>query len=312
MAKAKTTTAVKGAPAPAKEAPAAPAAAPAPVSSIPAPRTQIAYPPFDELTKFFYGEPKSGKTTFADKAPHHFFIATEPGHTFVKSPVVRIAHWGWNRDQAGQPLLGYGEKYIAPHVDENGVLWTTFKDLVRDLWAQKKGGTLPYRNATVDIVDNLHALCLNATCAQMGIDYPLADDFGKSWKAITEEWKTWVGRLLDIINVSFNTHTATDDVKVEGANKIKKEIHRRIPTFRGNKAAQFLDGVINCIGFVHIGADGQRKITFQADETLATGDRTNLLERLGTVNLDWEEISKLYEAEAKKAGIVIKSKWAAT
>lgn len=259
------------------------------------------------MTKLIYGEPKVGKTTFLDGTPDHCFVATEPGQDYVRSPVVRIVHWGWDVYE-GQYILAPGEKYIAPRLDENGVLWISFKDLVRKFYAWKRDGVLPYRNVSVDIVDKLHKLCLDAVCKQAGYDYPPENDRGKLWSAITADWSTWISKLMDLVNVSFVTHTTSDDVEVE-VKGVKKEITRRIPTFKGNKAAQYLDGIVNCMGFAHFDGLGERVITFAGNPRLATGDRSKVLEGAGIMPLNWDHVAKTYNERAVEMGYELKSKW---
>lgn len=281
------------------------------MSSLPTRRPALSYPPFAELTKLVYGEPKVGKTSFCDSTPDSLFLATEPGHDFVKSPVVRITSWGWDVDKAGKPKpLGH-LPYVPPRVDEKtGIVYTNFKDFVREIYQARAQKTLSFKAAVVDIVDNLYSMCLNAVCVGKGIDYPPENDFGKTWKEIREEWELWVRRLLDALNVTFVTHTTTDKVEVKGSNGITKEIERRIPTFKGNKAAQFLDGIINVMGFAHFGPEGQRQIVFSGSPSLATGDRTGILEKVGVLPLSFEACAKAYEAKAKEMNINIASKWA--
>lgn len=285
----------------AKEAPAAW------VSSIPQKRPALVFPPFSELTKLIYGEPKVGKTSFLDKAPGHFFMATEPGHDFVKSPVVRIIHWGWDKE-GSKYIVAQGDRYIPPRYDEKtGVTYTNLKDLVRELHANKgKDGS--FKIITIDIIDNLWGMCLDAVCTMLGLDYPPEHDFGKTWKLVRSDWEMWLRRLMDVASVNFVTHTTTDtvDIKMKG---ITKEVVRRIPTFKGNKAAQFLDGIVNVMGFAHFGEDGSRQITFGGQTNLATGDRTGIFEKLGPLPLDWAEVEAAYNKQAKAMGIEIRSKW---
>jgi len=252
----------------------------------------VIYPPPGETTKLIYGEPKVGKTKFCDAMPGAFFFATEPGHDFCKSSKKRARSWGPN------------DKAVTS--DPEAVDFQTF---VRALYDAKKQGKLKVRTVVVDIVDNLYAMCLNHVCGKKGLEYPPENDFGKTWKEVREEWEKWIRALLDVVPVTFVTHTTTDKVEVMGANKVRKEIERRVPTFKGNKAAQFLDGVINLIGFAHFGPGGERQITFQGDQSLATGDRTGIFEGMGPLPLDWAKVAKAYEDECKRRKIEIRSKW---
>jgi hypothetical protein len=248
-------------------------------------------------------------TSFIDETPGMFFIATEPGQDFVRSPVVRIVHWGWDIDpETKRYIVPQGDAYVAPKV-EGGVLYTNFKDLVRHLYREKREGVLEQRSAAIDIVDNLYKLCLDAVCARRGVDYPPENDRGKVWSAIRSDWEEWLRKLMDIVNVSFITHTTTDKIEMKNAKGMTVEIERRVPTFKGNRPAQFLDGVVNCMGFAHFDAAGERWITFKGDPKLGTGDRTRILEQLGAMPLHYKNVSQAYAAKAKELGYEIKSKW---
>lgn len=267
------------------------------------------FPPFMELTKLIYGEPKVGKTSFVDGAPDHYFLATESGHDFVKSPVVRIDRWGWDAGPDGRPMLSPGEVYVAPRTLTDGTIVTNFKDHVRQATMARRAGNWNMKVASIDIIDNLYQMCLDAVCKRKGIDYPPETDFGKTWKEVTADWRLWLQRFLDVISVNFLTHTTTDKIEVKQSNGITKEIERRIPTFKGNKAAQYLDGVVNCMGFAFFDGAGQRCITFAGDVRLASGDRSGLLEKVGPQFLDWKAMEEAYNAKAKELGITLRSKW---
>lgn len=263
---------------------------------MPARQLALTYPPFDELTKLVYAEPGVGKTTFCAQDPGAFFIATEPGHDFVKTGVYRAFRWGV--DPTGKDTRA------------------NFQDVVRALWEAKSSGKLKelgYKTAVVDIVDNLASMCLDHVCAMKGIAYPPENDFGKTWKEIRVEWETWMRRLMDLVNVTFVTHCGTDNIELLQANGIKKEITRRIPTFRGNKQAQFLDGILNVMGYMYRAGDGKVMISFKSDPSLGTKDRTDVFEKIGPIQIDKEggfaKVAAAYAAKAKELGINLKSKW---
>ena len=286
------------------------AAAPTTIcSSLPGMKKTVTFPPFNELTKLIYGEPKVGKTSFVDSVTNHYFIATESGHDFVKSPVVRIDRWGWEVDKQGKPILAPGEVYVPTRQLPDGTVVTNFKDHVRQVTMARRAGGWNMKVTSIDIIDNLYQMCLDATCKRKGIEYPPETDFGKTWKEVTSDWRTWLQRLLDVISINFLTHTTTDKIEVKQGNGINKEIERRVPTFKGNKAAQYLDGVINCMGFAFFDGNGNRCITFAGDVRLASGDRSGLLEKVGPQLLNWTVMEKAYNDKAKELGIELKSKW---
>jgi len=253
---------------------------------------RVVFPPFDDLTKLLYGEPSTGKTTFASKTKGVLFAATEPGHDFIQSPVVQIRSWG--DDNNPKPTAN-----LRSEID-----FKTFVVTIESLLAKGKG----IKHVVVDIVDHLQGWCLDAACARKGISYPPENDFGKTWKEITDDFKYWIGRLIDAVPTTFITHCTTDKVTLATGKGMKKEIDRRIPTFKGNKAAQFLDGIINLTGYVHIAADGSRAIQFSSAPELTTKDRSNLFGDSGPLPLDYEAVKSFYEQMAKEKGIYLESR----
>lgn len=300
MAKAETKTA----PTPAPVAPApAPVVAPAADANsffdklIPGRREKVIVPPLRELTMLVYAEPGAGKTTLVKNNPATFVIATEPGQKFMTCPVRQIAKW------APDPDPTVRQKDL-----ENGRF--AFTDVVSAIKYQREGKKLAYSCAAVDIIDNLYSLCLTHVCRKKGLDYPPENDYGKTWKEIRQEWETWLRQLMTDVDVTFVTHCATDTIELVD-NGVTKEIVRRVPTFKGNKAAQYLDGIINAMGYIFIGPDGHRYITFQQSAKLATKDRTDILGRLGCMRIGmetgWTDLETAYLNKAKEMGLEVKS-----
>ena len=301
MSKQKTAIAAVQQPAPAVQAAgqaAAQAAATTPhptqgVDLIPPKRDAITVPPFGELTKVIFGEPKSGKTTFCAGDKGAMFLATEPGQDFVQNSLLYL----------DDDLLGrLGCKHH----------WEGFQAFVRQIYKGKHDGTLAAKGVkavVIDIVDGLYAHCLNYICRQKNIAYPPENDFGKTWKEIRDEWETWLRRLISQVNVTVISHCNSEKVELVQGNGMVKEVTRWQPTFKGNKAAQYLDGVVNCIGHVRKDAQGQYTITFKGAPTTAAGDRTGLLERVGEQPLNWAKVEQAYNDAAKAAGLEVRSRW---
>lgn len=283
---------------------AAPAAVVKPWMPFSSPKEQLVIPPFDELTLFIYGVPKVGKTTFAAGKgagnPHGnkraMFLASEPGHNFLHNTVSKIYEEGleeWNKNR--------------PTDQCNGV-WQLFQKNVLLLKAYKEAGKLPFRVVVLDVVDKLYDACLAHVCGLKRLAYPPENDFGKTWKEIANEWERWIKTLLSVTDVMFLTHATEEAGEIEVAPNIMQKVTKAIPTFRGKNKAQFIDGVVNAIGHVYVGKNGQRFITFKAAPENAAGDRTGVLEALGAMPNDFSVVAAAYEAKAKELGFAVKSK----
>lgn len=257
-------------------------------------------PPFEELTLLIYGAPKGGKTTFASGKsatvafnPSAVFLATEPGHDFIRNSVARIYDQGMIDYNAANP-----DKQVANN-------WQLFHRSVANLYQQKKAGKLKARTAVIDIVDNLYIYCYDAVCKQLGLKEPSGND----WNLIRTEWETWLKRLLSCIDVVFLTHASEETYEVE-TDGIKQKFQRTIPTFKGKSKAQFIDGMVNAIGYVTKSHDGKRVITFKPSNEQSAGDRTGILEALGEMPNDWDHVRNAYAAKAKELGLQVVSKHA--
>jgi hypothetical protein len=261
---------------------------------LPTRRAKPTLPPFDEITKIIFAEPGAGKTTFCSQDNSAFFISTEPGQDWIQSANRFVKRWSAQDENDGE----------------------SFCNIVRAIWAADKSGDLKkmgYKTAVIDIVDNLYSLCLNDVCRHKGLEYPPENDFGKTWKEVREEWEKWIKLLMEKVNVTFISHCTQDKIEITLPNKMRKEITRQVPTFRGGKAAQVLDGIVSAMGYISSGVDGKRMITFAQNVSLATKDRTGVLEAIGPIELPrvnaFQHVAKVYEAKAKELGFEVVSMW---
>lgn len=240
-------------------------------------------PPFDELTMLIFGIPGSGKTRFCAGCPNTLFLGTEPGQAFTKARVLPLRNWA------------------------------QFRDICHAISEGKKAGRDDISTVVIDIVDNLYLQCRDYICSQKGVAYPPANDFGRTWAEITKEWSNWLRALMDLVNVRFISHTTTRPMEITNDMGLKEEVDIHVPTFSGSKAAQYLDGVVNAMGFMLKNQNGEHCITFKQSPKVAAKDRTDILSKLGDIRLPpdpnggWAHVAKNYEVAAVKLGFKIMS-----
>jgi len=265
------------------------------MSLIPLHREEKTIPKFEDLIIVLFGVPKIGKTVFCDNCPNTLFISTEPGQDFIKSPTVELRRWQWTDKE---------RKYFE---SQNQPVPPSFVDVVTELIQLKAQTNFPYESVNLDIVDNLSDMCRDYICAMKGLSYPPANDFGKTWGEITREWRGWIGKLMRAVPVRFISHCRTENVEMMMSNGMKKEVTRQRQSFSDTKPAQYLDGIVNSVGYVFMNPEGQRKIMFQTIDSVVCGDRTNILQKLGVLPLDWKTVSDAYREQAEKDGLKIRA-----
>ena len=247
-------------------------------------KTTVKYvPPFEDLTMLIYGVPGAGKTTFCNGDLNSITAATEPGADFVDTRAVKVNNW----DQ--------------------------FLDLIEEM----KQGLVKDKDFSsgivIDIVDNLYDSCMNYICKQLNIRHPSdKNDFGKTWKEIFNEWKSWLSYLMSFSSVRFISHMTERGIEKKNENGLTETINQLVPKFHSSSGAKFLDGVCNLVGFMYTNKKGQHCITFKAHNGLVVKDRTGILRELEEIVLPEEPkdgfnyVAKIYEQRAIEKGYEIK------
>jgi len=132
----------------------------------------------DDLANYItliYGREKIGKTTLAASFPGAIFLATEPG-------LRGLSVYSFNHEGGG--------------VHD----WSVFRAAV-DALIKTKGKKRKFKTVVVDTVDRAYDMCLDWVCEERGIEYPgvLKDgknDYGKSWRAVKQEFLKQIHRLV--------------------------------------------------------------------------------------------------------------------
>jgi hypothetical protein len=168
-----------------------------------------------------YGDPKIGKTTFASKFPGALFMATEKGQDWVETrEPFFIDSW--------DTLLKWAN-WFAGH---NKFVF---------------GDGMPIRTLVIDTVDNLHKMCQDYVCRQMGIGDPGEVPHGGGWARLTKEWERVMNGLrafpMGMVCVS---HARDKEFATKG-----RKIQRKEPNI-GASGMRWCSSAADLICYAHI------------------------------------------------------------
>lgn len=175
---------------------------PTPVITLPTERKEPDRD-FQHYTILIYGQPKIGKTTVANSFPSAIFFSTEPGTR--------------------------GLSCYALNAEDGGVRnWDIFRQGV-DLLV--KAGPKQFKTVIIDTAGRAYDLCLDWVCENRGIEYPGVasdgkEDYGKSWRAVKEEFTSQIYRLLQTgFGVVFLAHAKEEEI----VSRSNTRFHRIYP-----------------------------------------------------------------------------------
>jgi len=204
-----------------------------------------------EYTILIYGREKIGKTTLFSSFPDALFLATEPGTKGL-------------------------EIFEFNHEDGGVKNWEIFRRAV-DLLE----GTDDFSNVVIDTVDRAYDMCLDWTCEKHGIEYPGTDaagkeDFGKSWRAIKDEFLVQIHRILQTgRGLCFTSHAKEETIKTRSGISYD----RIYPTMSG-QARKVIEALVDFFFYAEYVRDRdgntRRILITQGDETVWAGARASM------------------------------------
>lgn len=235
--------------------------------------------PIESTTKkvvWLYGNPFSGKTTFANHFPDPIMLNTDGNYKFVDAPVLPI------KDEVKK----------NGRMTERKMAWEIFKEAIAEL--ELKENT--FKTIVVDLLEDTYEYCRRYICDQKGWDHESDDSF-RAWDMVRTEFLSALKRLmnLDYENIVLISHLdSTKDVTKKGGDKltsIKPNINEKV----ANKVAGMVDIVARTIA-----DDGQYVLSFKRNEVIFGGGRLKF--KAAEIPLDYKAFCDLYaEANANLA-----------
>jgi hypothetical protein len=177
--------------------------------------------------------------------PGVLFLSTEPGTKGLQIHEVPIGDWA--------TLLGA--------VD-----------------ALEKDKSSKFKTIVIDTVDLAYDMCLEHVCTNLMIPYPGEDssgkeDWGKSWKAVKDEFTDAVSRILrSNRGLWFVSHAKERQIKTRGGEK-----YDRIGPSMGSQASRVIEALVDIFIYADYmrDTDGNvvRVLVCEGDETVWAGHR---------------------------------------
>lgn len=229
----------------------------------------------DKIKMWIYGDPFSGKTTFANAAPMPLMLNTDGNVKFVDAPAVPI------RD----------------HLEKDGRMtkkvfgWATFKEMIDELEKDPQG----FQTVVLDLVEGLYELCRTYMYDKRGWEHE-SDDSYKAWDIVRKEYLDTMRRVTNLpMNVILISHEdTTRDFTKPGGDKVTA-----IKPNISEKIAKQLAGMVDIVGRASVRKD-RYTLSFKTDESMFGGGRVELVEK--EIDLDWDKFTGVFfAAKGQKA-----------
>lgn len=216
-----------------------------------------------------YGQPFSGKTTFATNAPDHYVLSTDGNAQYVTDNYKVITD----------------EVKVNGRITTRKLAWEVFKEEIEKLEAGSK-----YKTIIVDLIEDTYEMARLYMYQKLGISHESDDSF-RAWDKTRTEYLSTIRRLMnlpyDIILIS-HEDTSKDITKKSGENitAIKPNVSDKI----ANKIA----GMTALVGRTVV-EKNQYTLQIKTDEVTFGGGRLGVNNVV--IPLDWNEVSNLFETK---------------
>lgn len=220
-----------------------------------------------------YGEPFSGKTTFATTSPDHFVLSTDGNAQYCTDSYKVITD----------------EVIVNGRITKRKLAWEVFKEEIEKLESGSK-----YKTIVVDLVEDTYEMARLFMYQKLGITHESDDSF-RAWDKVRTEYLSTMRRLLnlpyDIVLIS-HEDTSKDITKKSGENitAIKPNLQDKI----SNKIA----GMTALVGRT-VCDNGKYSLQIKPDEMTFGGGRLGINNVV--IPLDWDEVTKLFETKKEKS-----------
>lgn len=222
---------------------------------------------------WIYGQPFSGKTTFADQSPTPINLNTDGNVKYVTMPRLEI------KDQVKVEGSAGRERSVRTHA------WAVFKNAIDEL---ERGSD--FETIVVDLVEDTYEQCRLFMYDKLNIDHE-SDDAFRAWDKVRIEFLSTYRRLLNLdYNIILISHEDT-------SKDITKKTGDKITAIKPNitdKIANKLAGMVDIVARVVVESDDYRVLSFKQNEVIFGGGRLKGI-KTSEVPLNWEALMGVYD-----------------
>ena len=217
---------------------------------------------------WIYGQPYSGKTTFADQAPTPLNLNTDGNVKYVTMPRLAIKD----------------EVTTEGRITKRKFAWEIFKEAISDL---EKGSD--FETIVVDLLEDTYEHCRLYMYDQLGITHESDDSF-RAWDKVRTEYLSNIKRLLNLdYNIILISHEDTSkDLTKKGGDKVTA-----IMPNLNEKASKKIAGMVDLVARLVVDGD-KRTLNFKSDEVVFGGGRLQGV-KTTEIPLSWDELCKVYD-----------------
>jgi len=228
-------------------------------------------------TIWLYGEPYTGKTTFASQFPNHLFLTTDGN---IRELIT------YAPDEKPPNIEIKDEVTIEGRLTNRKFAWEIFLDAIAALETQDN----PFDTIILDHLGELYDHCRLYIFDRESIKHETDESYGKGWDMVKTEFLTTLKRLvnLDYGNIILISHEdRTKDISQKGGAKLTAIKPKLRDAFLSNIA-----GMVDITART-LAEDGKYTLSFKTSEVIFGGGR--LKPRLKEIPLDYKEFLKLYD-----------------
>ena len=209
----------------------------------------------DKITQrkiWIYGEPFTGKTTFANEFPNPLMLNTDGNIKYVDAPFIAI------KDEVTTTGRRTSRKFA----------WDVFKEAVDEL----EKGDNEFKTIVVDLLEDLYEDCRLYMYDKLGIEHESDDSF-RAWDKVRTEFLSNIKRLmnLDYENIVLISH---EDKSRDFTSKNGSKFSTVSPNLQ-EKVANKISGMVDIVARLVV-EDGEHLLSFKTSPNQFGGGRLKL------------------------------------